>query len=298
MPIPPMPGDVPPDEQASIPRIDIEPSFPKVKQIKLLGILFLMATGGLGIYFNLVALFSSASLLNIILCGSLTGVGILFGLIAFMNEDWRRWMGYFSTMALIGAVASRPIVTPIDTTVPVAVVSAALWALCFFLYYEFLDAYQRFTDIARMAVERGLPTVNINQVIGNFRSRGIVFALGFMGIAWGLLSPGTALLGGAIGIGNSLENYEVFGQAMTIVVVFTLWAVLNVFLFMYLERKVDVEQVAYSREQIRAMVTSGAAPPPPTGPAGPSFPPPPPPPPPRPLPSGPRGPTPGIAQRR
>jgi len=59
---------------------------------------------------------------------------------------------------------------------------------------------------------------------------------------------------------------------MAIVVVFTLWAVANVFLFMYLEKKTEVEQVAYSREQIRAMVSHGAAPPPPAGPTGPAAP--------------------------
>jgi len=51
-----------------------------------------------------------------------------------------------------------------------------------------LDAYQRFTDIARMAVERGLPTVNIDQVISNFRSRGFAFAGLFLVITGLLLS--------------------------------------------------------------------------------------------------------------
>jgi len=289
----PLPGEVPPEGGAAIPRIDIEPSFPKVKQIKLLGIVFLMLAGILGLYYNLILLIGSASLLNLGLGAGLTALGIVFGLIAFMNEDWRRWMGYFSTMALVGAVASRPMLTSVVTTAPSDVFIAAFWAFSFFLFYEFLDAYQRFTDIARMAVERGLPTVNINQVIGNFRSRGTLFAVVFMVVAGVLLSVGTVLLGGAIGISTSLENNDVFGQAMAIVVVFTLWAVLNVFLFMYLERKTEVEQVAYSREQIRAMVKEGGAPPPPAGPSGPAFPPPPPPP----LPSGPRGPTPGVAQR-
>jgi len=277
-----------------MPKINIEPSFPKVKQIKILGIVFLMLTAVLGIYYNLIVLFSSALWPNIGLGVSLTALGLIFGLVGFLNEDWRRWMGYFATMALIGAVAARPMVTSIVTTDLGTVGIAVFWAFSFFLFYEFLDAYQRFTDIARMAVERGLPTVNINQVIGNFRSRGVLFAVIFMVAAFLLLSFVTVGLGAAIGVGLSLENYDVFGQAMTIVVVFTLWAIANVFLFMYLERKTDVEQVAYSREQIRAMVKEGAAPPPPTGPTGPTFRPPPPPP----LPTGPRGPAPGIAPRR
>jgi len=302
MPIPPLPGEVPPEEGAAVPRIDIEPSFPKVKQIKIFGLIFLFLTALYGIYFNLIVNFGSASILNLALCGAFTGAGILFGLIAFFNEDWRRWMGYFSTMALVGAVAARPIVTSITTTGLQEVFIAAIWAFALFMFYELLDAYQRFTDIARMAVERGLPTVNIDQVISNFRSRSFAFAGLFLFITGLLLSLGTVALGALIGIGTSLENYEVFGQAMAIVVVFTLWAVANVFLFMYLEKKTEVEQVAYSREQIRAMVSHGAAPPPPAGPTGPAAPRAPPPPPMAPGPrgpaSGPRGPAPGFAQQR
>jgi hypothetical protein len=284
-----VPGEIPADESAPKPRINVEGTYPKITILKFIGIGFLMLAGVLAMVMN--HLFVSAGdagspLLNMGLGLGLLGVAIVLGLIAFFNEDWRRWMSYFSTFAMVGGIAARPIVTPLVTYDIVTVVPAALFAFAFFMYLEYLDAYQRFTDVGRMAVERNLQSFNLNQVINHFLTFGMVLAAVFMVSALVIMTFVTQAFAGAMGqeVARSIEMQSVFGQAMTITVIFTIVAVVLSFLFLFLDRRVEVEQVAYSREQIREMVEKGGQPGGPQGPAPGG-------------PTGPRGASPGFVQR-
>ena len=272
-----LPGEIPPDENAPKPRINIEGTFPKVTMLKYVGIGWLMAAAAMAMVMNhfLVNVGSQGEpLLNLVLGLGLLGAAILFGLIAFFNEDWRRWMSYFSTFAMIGGVAARPIVTPLVTYDFGTVLPAVIFAFAFFMYLEYLDAYQRFTDVARMAVERNLQSFNLNQVINHFLTWGAMLAAGFMVSALLILTIVTQLFAGAMGeeIQRSVEMQAVFGQALAITVIFTLVAVVLSFLFLFLDRRTEVKQVAYSREQIRDMVQKGGQPGAAGGPQGPAAP--------------------------
>lgn len=268
-----LPGDIPPDESAPKPKINIESTFPKVTLLKFIGIAFLMMAAVMAMVMNHF-LMTAEPLLNLGLGLGLLGAAILFGLIAFFNEDWRKWMSYLSTFALIGGVAARPIVTPLVTYDFGTVIPAALFAFAFFMYFEYLDAYQRFTDVGRMAVERNLSSFNLNQVINHFMTFGGMLAAVFMASAILIMTVITQLFAGAMGeeVARSVEMQAVFGQAMVITVIFTIVAVVLAFLFLFLDRRTEVEQVAYSREQIRDMVQKGGAPGQPAGPQGPSAP--------------------------
>jgi hypothetical protein len=76
-------------------------------------------------------------------------------------------------------------------------------------------------------------------------------------------------------LAKSVEMQGIFGQALSILVIFTLVGAVWAFLFLFFERETEVEQVAYSRQQISEMVGKGgpdekAGPGPgPSGPAGP-----------------------------
>jgi hypothetical protein len=272
-PVAGMPGDVPPDEEVAAPRINIESTFPKVSIIKYIGIMWLFAAFGLALTINHL-LVKDENVLNLGLGIGLLGGGVAMGLFVFFNEDWRKWMSYFSAFAIIGGVAARPILTPLVTYDIAYVAPAALFAFTFFLYMEYLDAYQRFTDVGRMAVERNLQSFNLNQVINHFLTWGSILAGVFMVSALLILSYVTQAFSGAFGqeLARSVEMQAVFGQAMVIAVIFTLVAVVFSFLFLFLDRRTEVQQVAYSREQIRDMVAQGARPGAPSGPAGPSGP--------------------------
>ena len=269
---PPLPGEVPPASGADMPKINIEPTYPQVKLIKFLGIVWLILTGVVSMMFNGFFLMADDTLYNVVVVFALNGAGIALGLVAFVKEDLRKWFGYISAFLIIGGLAARPAITPLTTSDVIYVLPAALFAWFFFLYYEYLDAYQRFTDVARMAVERSLMNFNLKQVIQNFLTRGLFLSFVFMAVALGILSLLTQLLGGALGpeLAASIEMQTVFGQAMAITIVFTLIAVLWTFLFVLLERRTEVEQVAYSREQIAGMVDHGSQPGGPSGPAGPA----------------------------
>jgi hypothetical protein len=268
-----LPGDIPPEEMPSPPRINIESTFPKVSTIKYIGIVWLLASVGLALAMNHLSV-QGENVLNLGLGIGLLGGGAAMGFIAFLNEDWRKWMGYFSAFAIIGGVAARPILTPLVTYDLAYVAPAALFAFTFFLYMEYLDAYQRFTDVGRMAVERNLQSFNLNQVINHFLTWGSILAAVFMASSLMILSFVTQGFSGAFGeeLARSVEMQAVFGQAMVIAVIFTLVAVVFSFLFLFLDRRTEVQQVAYSREQIRDMVTQGAKPGAPSGPAGPALP--------------------------
>ncbi|HEX9710650.1 MAG TPA: hypothetical protein VGB42_11885 [Candidatus Thermoplasmatota archaeon] len=275
-----------------MPRINIEPTFPQVRNLKFLAMVWLILAGVLSLVFNLVQVAGDAQALNWALGAGLTGAGIAMGMFAIFNEDWRRWMGYFSVFALIGGVAARPIVTPLVTYDIVYVLPGALFAWALFAYYEYLDAYQRFTDVARMLVERNLQSFNVNQVIGNFLARGGMLSGIFLASALLILTFVTQGFAAVFGrdLAESIEMQGVFGQALSITLIFTLVGAVWAFLFLFLERETEVEQVAYSRQQISEMVERGGQQPPaarggPGGPAGPG---------------GPMagGPAPGIVERR
>jgi hypothetical protein len=248
---------------------------------------WIILAGVLALWFNHIMLGADATTLNLALGYGLIGAGMGMGIFGFINEDWRKWMGYLSAFAFVGGIAARPLVAPLATHSIAYVIPGALFAFAFFLYLEFMDAYQRFTDVGRMAVERSLPNINLTQVINNFLSRGILLGAIFMGASLVLLTVVTETLAAAFGkdLGASVEMQAVFGQAAVITIVFTLVGVIYVFLFMILERKTDVEQVAYSREQIRDMVLKGQTTeePAPAGGAAPG--------------SKPRGVSPGIIER-
>lgn len=284
----PAPGEVPPDEAPAPSRLDITGTYPQVKIIRILGMVWLVLAGVLALVMNNRLGSDESSILNLGLGVGLIGAGMGMGILGFIKEDWRKLMGYFSAFAIIGGVAARPILAPIVTYDVVYVVPAVLFAFAFFLYMEYLDAYQRFTDVARMAVERALPNFNLAQVINNFLTRGLMLAVIFMLVALVLLSFATQGIAALMGqtVGNSVEMQSVFGQALVITIVFTLVGVIYVFLFMLLDRKTDVEQVAYSREQIKEMVVRGQNPTEPSGPSGPA------------VPGGPRGTSPGLVEQR
>src|SRR5689334_532201 len=86
-----LPGDIPQDEQAAAPRINIESTFPKVSIIKYLGMVWLFAAVGLALVMNHL-LVSGENVVNLGLGIGLLGGGVTMGLIAFLNEDWRKWM--------------------------------------------------------------------------------------------------------------------------------------------------------------------------------------------------------------
>ncbi len=274
-PSPPLPGEVVPEQDVAPPRLEIEGTYPKVTVLKWLGLVWLMAAAVLAMVMNhLFISMPDPPLLNVGLGIGLIGAGIAMGVIAFLNEDWRRWMGYFSTFAIIGGIAARPIVTPLQTTDIVYMAPAVLFAFTFFMYYEFLDAYQRFTDVARMAVERNLKSFNLDQVINHFLVWGMILGGVFLFATLMLMTLVTQLIGAGFGrvLSSSVEMQTVLGQSMTILVVFTILAAVLAFLFLFLERKTEVEQVAYSREQIKGMVERGKAPQAPGGPQGPAAP--------------------------
>ncbi len=264
-----LPGDLPPDEDAPKARLNVDASFPKVTMLKWVGIGWLAASFGLALVMNHLFMAEEPAL-NLVLGFGLLGGAFGMGIFAFLNEDWRKWMSYFSAFAMIGGIAARPIVTPLVTYDIVYVAPAALFAFFFFMYLEYLDAYQRFTDVARMALERNLQTFNVNQVINHFLVWGGILASVFMVGSLLMLTFVTQGLAGALGVDvqRSVEMQAVFGQAMAITVVFTLVAVVLTFLFTFLDRRTEVQQVAYSREQIREMVAQGGQP----GQAGPQGP--------------------------
>jgi hypothetical protein len=261
--------------EGAVPRINIEPSFPMVRNIKFLAVVWLMLAGVLSIYVNLIALADDAGALNWALGAGLTGAGIGMGMFAIFNEDWRRWMGYFSVFALIGGVAARPLVTPLVTNDIVYVIPAALFAWALFAYFEYLDAYQRFTDVARMLVERNLQSFNVAQVVNNFLVRGGMLSGIFLAATLLMLTFVTQGFAALFGqeLARSVEMQGVFGQGLTLLIIFTIVGAIWAFLFVFLERETEVEQVAYSRQQISEMVVKGGEGVPRPGPSGPSGPP-------------------------
>lgn len=262
------------DGEGETPRVNIEPNFPKVRNIKFLALVWLVLAGVLSLYVNLIQVSDYAEALNWGLGAGLTAAGMGLGVFAIFNEDWRRWMGYFSVFALIGGVAARPIVTPLVTSDIIYVLPGVLFAWALFAYYEYLDAYQRFTDVARMMVERNLQSFNVNQVIGNFLVRGGMLSAIFLVSALLIMTFVTQGFAAFFGqdLANSVEMQGIFGQALSILVIFTLVGAVWAFLFVFLDRETEVEQVAYSRAQISDMVERGSKPqegPGPSGPAGP-----------------------------
>ena len=133
---------------------------------------------------------------------------------------------------------------------------AFLFAVAWLLGVEHMHAVHRFVELGAYVARQRLTTFRLSSVVNHFQLYGVgmvalillVTAIVVIGVPWVFAQGGTETFG------RSAELSSVYGIGIAAAVVFTLSAMILVFLRSIMPQRVDVERVAYSRDRIDDMI--------------------------------------------
>jgi hypothetical protein len=237
------------------PSINVESVFPEIMRLKVLGsILFVVAgaTAVLPAFLVGPGMDSPVTVAALVLAvaGGAVSVAGLFA------PSGRRVAIFLGPGLLVGAVASNPIGATLDQIAYEELLLAFLFALTWLLGVEHMHAVHRFVELGAYVARQRLTTFRLSSVVNHFQLYGmgmialilLVTIIVVIGVPWVFAQGGTETFG------RSAELSSVFGIGIAAAVVFTLSAMILVFLRSIIPQKVDVERVAYSRDRIDDMI--------------------------------------------
>lgn len=238
--------------------IDVEGRFPEIRRLKMSGVvLFIMA--GLSAVLPLVLLEGgfepSPKALTAL---ALAVAGISVGVAGLLSPSLRRPAILVAPILLIAAAAAGTLGASLDTIPPLELVLAFVFAASWLLAVEHLHAVSRFVELGAYVTRQRLTKFSLGGVIDHFQIYGVglvaiilsAAAIVIIGVPW-VFSKGSSGT-----FARSVELNSVFGIALAAAVVFTLSALILVFVRSVMPQRVDVERVAYSRDRMGDMLRS------------------------------------------
>jgi len=238
--------------------IDVEGRFPEIRRLKVSGaVLFIMA--GLSAVLPLVLLGGGFELSPKALTAlALAVAGISVGVAGLLSPSIRRPAIFVAPVLLIGAAAAGTLGASLDTIPPLELVLAFVFAASWLLAVEHLHAVGRFVELGAYVTRQRLTQFSLGGVIDHFQIYGVglvaiilaAAAIVIIGVPW-VFSKGSSGT-----FARSVELASVFGIALAAAVVFTLSALILVFVRSVVPQRVDVERVAYSRDRMGDMLRS------------------------------------------
>ncbi|MCJ2541262.1 MAG: hypothetical protein LN414_08340 [Candidatus Thermoplasmatota archaeon] len=238
--------------------IDVEGRFPEIRRLKVSGaVLFIMA--GLSAVLPLVLLGGGFKLSPMALTAlALAVAGISVGVAGLLSPSIRRPAIFVAPVLLITAAAAGTLGASLDTIPPLELVLAFVFAASWLLAVEHLHAVGRFVELGAYVTRQRLTQFSLGGVIDHFQIYGVglvtiilaAAAIVIIGVPW-VFSKGSSGT-----FARSVELASVFGIALAAAVVFTLSALILVFVRSVVPQRVDVERVAYSRDRMGDMLRS------------------------------------------
>jgi hypothetical protein len=238
--------------------IDVEGRFPEIRRLKALGALFLLLAGLAAvlpmILFDGGSRFDSRTLLAL----SLATAGIAVGIAGLWSPPLRTPATFTAPLILIGAAAVGALGASLDSIPPLELFMAFVFATSWLLATEHLHAVNRFVELGAYITRQRLTTFSLLGVVNHFQIYGMVLvtlisavvAVVVVGVPW-VLSKGSSAT-----FARSVELNSIFGIALAAAVVFTLSALILVFVRSVIPQRVDVQTVAYSRDRMDDMLRS------------------------------------------
>ncbi len=238
--------------------IDVEGRFPEIRRLKVSGaVLFIMA--GLSAVLPLVLLGGGFELSPKALTAlALAVAGISVGVAGLLSPSLQRPAIFVAPVLLIAAAAAGTLGASLDTIPPLELVLAFVFAASWLLAVEHLHAVGRFVELGAYVTRQRLTQFSLGGVINHFQIYGVglvaiilaAAAIVIIGVPW-VFSKGSSGT-----FARSVELASVFGIALAAAVVFTLSALILVFVRSVVPQRVDVERVAYSRDRMGDMLRS------------------------------------------
>lgn len=255
---PPPSGPEPAGGRGDLVAVDVEARFPEIGRVKATGTLFFVLTGvaALAPVFLQGEGFSlgTRSMLALVLASAGTAMGVA-GLYA---PSLRRMALLVAPVVLASAAAAGTLGASLDTIPPLELLLAFVFGASWLLAVEHLHALTRFVELGAYVTRQRLDSFSLGGVVNHFQVYGVglvaiigvVTAVVVVGVPW-VFSKGTSGV-----FSRSVELNSVFGVAMAAAVVFTLSALILVFVRSVVPQRVDVERVAYSRDRMDDMLRS------------------------------------------
>jgi hypothetical protein len=238
--------------------IDVEGRFPEIRRLKVSGaILFLLA----GVTAVLPLLLLEGGLgtdPQALLALALAAAGIVVGIAGLMSPSLRGPSIWVAPVLLIAAAAAGAMGASLDTIPPLELVMAFVFAASWLLAVEHLHAVGRFVELGAYVTRQRLTTFSLGGVVDHFQIYGVGLVAIIMTTASVVIVgvPWVFARGSSGTFARSVELNSIFGIALAATVVFTLSALILVFVRSVVPQRVEVERVAYSRDRMEDMLRS------------------------------------------
>ena len=189
---------------------------------------------------------------------TLAAAGIAVGVTGLISPGLRRPSIVLAPILMVAAAAAGSPGVSLNTIPPLELALAFVFGISLLLAIEHLHAVMRFVELGTYVTRQGLTTFRLSSVVDHFQIYGIglvalialVTAIVIVGVPWVFAQGSDASLG------RSVELNSVFGMALAAAVVFSLSAIILVFVRTVIPQRVEVERVAYSRDRMEDMLNS------------------------------------------
>jgi uncharacterized membrane protein len=237
--------------------MDVEAAFPEIRRLKVVGaLLFVMA--GLSAILPIILLADHSFDTRTLVAVAIGAAGITVGIAGLLSPGLRRPSLVVAPILIVVAAAAGSPGMSLDTIPPLELALAFVFGLSLLLAIEHLHAVMRFVELGAYVTRKRLTSFRLSSVVDHFQIYGIglvalialVTAIVIVGVPW-VFSQGSDP-----SFGRSVELNSVFGMALAAAVVFSLSAIILVFVRTVIPQRVEVERVAYSRDRMEDMLSS------------------------------------------
>ncbi|UCC92719.1 MAG: hypothetical protein JSW25_08655 [Thermoplasmata archaeon] len=238
--------------------VDVEGRFPEIRRLKATGSLFYVLAGMM-VILPLFLLYDDPSLgPRALLTLGLAMGGIAAGLAGMWSPPLRRLTMLAAPLVLVAAAASGTLGATLDTIPPAELALAFAFAASWLLALEHHHAVTRFVELGAYVTRQRLTTFSLGGVVNHFQIYGVglVAIISSVAVVVVVGVPWVFARGSSGTFARSVELNSVFGMALAAAVVFTLSALILVFVRSVIPQRVDVERVAYSRDSMEDMLRS------------------------------------------
>lgn len=256
----PIPSQVPDPLtlEADTVSLDVERLFPEIRRLKVAGaVLFVVA--GLAAVLPMVLLGDGLQVSPRSLAGmGLSIAGTVVGIAGLASPALRRTAVLAAPVLLVAAAAVASPGASLDSIPPLELVLAMAFGASWILALEHLHALGRFVELGAYVARQRLTSFRLSGVVNHFQ----VYGAGLVGLILAVTAvvivgvPWVFARGSSDTLARSVELNTVMGMALAATVVFTLSALILVFVRSVMPQRVEVERVAYSKERMDDMLRS------------------------------------------
>lgn len=238
--------------------IDVEGRFPEIRRLKATGAILLILAGLTAVLPMFLLGDGLGSGLPSIIAISLAVAGIVVGVAGLYAPTLRGPGTMVGPTLLIAAAATGTLGAALDDIPLAELLLAFVFGASWLLAVEHMHAVTRFVELGAYVTRQRLTTFSLGGVVNHFQVYGIgligiiavVTAVVVIGVPWVFAAGSSGTFA------RSVELNSVFGIALAAAVVFTLSALILVFIRSVMPQRVEVEKVAYSRDTLEDMLRS------------------------------------------